>query len=109
MITTHFTVPSIIFKHLFLNKTLAGKVIGIINSNGSKNVELIFSILRSSKLTAAEKVSSKLKIKLSDVVSQFKLSTFVELQLTGPILFKISEGLSKLTLSVEVTQFGELM
>ena len=51
----------------------------------------------------------KLKIKLSDVVSQFKLSTFVELQLTGPILFKISEGLSKLTLSVEVTQFGELM
>ena len=92
-------------------KTLTGKVIGVINPNGSRNVELIFSILRlvTGKLTAAEKISSKLKMNLSDVVSQFKPSTFVELQLTELILFKVSEGLSKLTSSVEFTQVIELM
>ena len=65
-------------------KTLAGKVIGMIYPNGSRNVELIFSILRlvTGKLTAVEKILSKLKMNLSDVVSQFKPSTFVELQLT---------------------------
>ena len=70
-------------------KTLTGKVIAMINPNGSKNVELIFSILRlvTGKSTAAEKISSKLKTNLSDVVSQFKPSTFVELQLTELILF----------------------
>ena len=46
---------------------------------------------------------------LSDVVSQFKPSTFVELQLTEHILLKISEGLSKLTSSVEFAQVIELM
>ena len=58
-------------------------MIGMINSNGSKNVELIFSVLRllTDKLTAVEKISSKLKMNLSDAVSQFKLS-FAELQLT---------------------------
>ena len=92
-------------------KTLTGKVIAMINPNGSKNVELIFSILRlvTGKSTAAEKISSKLKMNLSDVVSQFKPSTFVELQLTELILFKVSEGLSKLTSSVEFTQVIELM
>ena len=40
------------------------------------------------KLTAVEKISLKLKMNLSDVVSQFKASTFVELQLTEPILLK---------------------
>ena len=55
----------------------------MINPNGSKNVELIFSKLRLviGKLTAVEKLSLKLKMNLSDVVSQFKPSTFVE-QLT---------------------------
>ena len=92
-------------------KTLTGKVIGVINPNGSRNVELIFSILRlvTGKLTAAEKISSKLKINLSDVAFQFKPSTFVELQLTELILFKVSEGLSKLTSSLEFTQVIELM
>ena len=63
---------------------MAGKVIGMIYPNGSRNVELIFSILRlvTGKLTAVEKILSKLKMNLSDVVSQFKPSTFVELQLT---------------------------
>ena len=57
----------------------------MINPNGSKNVELIFSILRlvAGKLRAVEKTSSKLKMNLSDFVSQFKPSTFVELQLTN--------------------------
>ena len=56
----------------------------MIYPNGSRNVELIFSILRlvTGKLTAVEKILSKLKMNLSDVVSQFKPSTFVELQLT---------------------------
>ena len=69
--------------HISLYKTLTGKVIGMINPNGSKNVELIFSKLRLviGKLTAVEKMSLKLKMNLSDVVSQFKPSTFVE-QLT---------------------------
>ena len=82
----------------------------MINSNGSKNVELIFSVLRllTDKLTAVEKISSKLKMNLSDAVSQFKLS-FVELQLTELVLFKISEGLSKLTPLLEFTQVIELM
>ena len=90
---------------------MAGKVIGMINPNGSKNVELIFRILRlvTGKLTAVEKISSELKMNLSDVVSQFKPSTFVELQLTEHILLKISEGLSKLTSSVEFAQVIELM
>ena len=59
----------------------------MINTNGSKNVELIFRILRlvTGKLTAVEKISSELKMNLSDVVSQFKPSTFVELQLTEHI------------------------
>ena len=61
------------------------------------------------KLTAVEKILLKLKMNLSDVVSQFKASTFVELQLTEPILLKISQGLSKLTLWVEFTQVIELM
>ena len=61
------------------------------------------------KLTAVEKISLKLKMNLSDVVSQFKASTFVELQLTELILLKISQGLSKLTLWVEFTQVIELM
>ena len=63
---------------------MAGKVIRMIYPNGSRNVELIFSILRlvTGKLTAVEKILSKLKMNLSDVVSQFKPSTFVELQLT---------------------------
>ena len=54
----------------------------MINPNGSKNVELIFRILRlvTGKLTAVEKILSKLKMNLSDVVSQFKPSTFVEQQ-----------------------------
>ena len=57
----------------------------MINPSGSKNVELIFSILRlvAGKLRAVEKTSSKLKMNLSDFVSQFKPSTFVELQLTN--------------------------
>ena len=61
------------------------------------------------KLTAVEKILLKLKMNLSDVVSQFKASTFVELQLTELILLKISQGLSKLTLWVEFTQVIELM
>ena len=83
----------------------------MINPNGSKNVELIFSILRlvTGKLTAVEKISSKLKMNLSGVVSQFKSSTFVELQLTDDILLKIGEGLSKLSSSVEFVQVIELM
>ena len=83
----------------------------MINPNGSKNVELIFSILRlvTGKLTAVEKISSKLKMNLSGVVSQFKPSTFVELQLTDDILLKIGEGLSKLSSSVEFVQVIELM
>ena len=82
----------------------------MINSNGSKNVELIFSVLRllTDKLTAVEKISSKLKMNLSDAVSQFKLS-FAKLQLTELVLFKISEGLSKLTPLLEFTQVIELM
>ena len=48
-------------------------------------------------------------MKLFDVVSQFKLSTFVELQLTELILFKISERSSKSTLSVEFPQVDELI
>lgn len=90
---------------------MVGNVIGMINSNGSKNVELIFSVLRllTDKLTAVEKISSKLKMNLSDAVSQFKLSTFVELQLTELVLFKMSEGLSKLTPLLEFTQVIELM
>lgn len=89
---------------------MVGNVIGMINSNGSKNVELIFSVLRllTDKLTAVEKISSKLKMNLSDAVSQFKLS-FAELQLTELVLFKISEGLSKLTPLLEFTQVFELM
>ena len=83
----------------------------MINPNRSKNLELIFSILRlvSDKLTAVEKISLKLKMNLFDVVSQFKPRIFVELQLTELILFKISEGLSKLTSSVEFVQVIELM
>ena len=83
----------------------------MINPNGSKNVELIFSILClvTGKLTAVEKISSKLKMNLSGVVSQFKPSTFVELQLTDDILLKIGEGLSKLSSSVEFVQVIELM
>ena len=83
----------------------------MINPNGSKNVELIFSILSlvTGKLTAVEKISSKLKMNLSGVVSQFKPSTFVELQLTDDILLKIGEGLSKLSSSVEFVQVIELM
>ena len=83
----------------------------MINPNGSKNVELIFSILRlvTGKLTAVEKISSKLKMNLSGVVSQFKPSTFVELELTDDILLKIGEGLSKLSSSVEFVQVIELM
>ena len=83
----------------------------MINPNRSKKLELIFSILRlvSGKLTAVEKISLKLKMNLFDVVSQFKPSTFVELQLTELILFKISEALSKLTSSVEFVQVIELM
>ena len=46
---------------------------------------------------------------LSDIVSQVKPSTFVELQLTELILFKINEGLSKLTSLVEFAQVIELM
>ena len=46
---------------------------------------------------------------LSGVVSQFKPSTFVELQLTDDILLKIGEGLSKLSSSVEFVQVIELM
>ena len=61
------------------------------------------------KLTAVEKISSKLKMNLSGVVSQFKPSTFVELQLTDDILLKIGEGLSKLSSSVEFVQVIELM
>ena len=89
---------------------MVGNVIGMINSNGSKNVELIFSVLRllTDKLTAVEKISSKLKMNLSDTVSQFKLS-FAKLQLTELVLFKISEGLSKLTPLLEFTQVIELM
>ena len=84
---------------------------GMINPNRSRNLELIFSILRlvSDKLTAVEKISLKLKMNLFDVVSQFKPRIFVELQLTELILFKISEGLSKLTSSVEFVQVIELM
>ena len=84
---------------------------GMINLNRSRNLELIFSILRlvSDKLTAVEKISLKLKMNLFDVVSQFKPRIFVELQLTELILFKISEGLSKLTSSVEFVQVIELM
>ena len=84
-------------------KTLTGKVIGVINPNESRNVELIFSTLRlvTGKLTAAEKISPKF--------NKFKPSTFVELHLTELILFKISEWLSKLMPSVELTQVGELM
>ena len=84
---------------------------GMINPNRSKNLELIFSILRlvSDKLTAVERISLKLKMNLFDVVSQFKPRIFVELQLTELILFKISEGLSKLTSSVEFVQVIELM
>ena len=83
----------------------------MINPNRSKNLELIFSILRmvSDKLTAVERISLKLKMNLFDVVSQFKPRIFVELQLTELILFKISEGLSKLTSSVEFVQVIELM
>ena len=83
----------------------------MINPNRSKNLELIFSILRlvSDKLTAVESISLKLKMNLFDVVSQFKPRIFVELQLTELILFKISEGLSKLTSSVEFVQVIELM
>ena len=83
----------------------------MINPNRSKKLELIFSILRlvSGKLTAVEKISLKLKMNLFDVVSQFKPRIFVELQLTELILFKISEGLSKLTSSVEFVQVIELM
>ena len=83
----------------------------MINPNRSRNLELIFSILRlvSDKLTAVEKISLKLKMNLFDVVSQFKPRIFVELQLTELILFKISEGLSKLTSSVEFVQVIELM
>ena len=44
---------------------------------------------------------------LSDIVSQVKPSTFVELQLTELILFKINEGLSKLTPLVEFAQVIE--
>lgn len=57
---------------------MSGKVIGIINPNVSKKVELIFSILHlvTGKLTVEEKISPKLKMKLSDVASQFNLSTF---------------------------------
>ena len=57
---------------------MSGKVIGIINPIVSKKVELIFSILHlvTDKLTVEEKILSKLKMKLSDVVSQFNLSTF---------------------------------
>ena len=61
------------------------------------------------KLTAVKKISSKLKMNLSDIVSQVKPSTFVELQLTELILFKINEGLSKLTSLVEFAQVIELM
>ena len=84
---------------------------GMINPNRSRNLELIFSILRlvSDKLTAVERISLKLKMNLFDVVSQFKPRIFVELQLTELILFKISEGLSKLTSSVEFVQVIELM
>ena len=41
-------------------------MIGMINPNGSKNVELIFSILRlvTGKLTAVEKISEKLEMNL---------------------------------------------
>ena len=46
---------------------------------------------------------------LSDIVSQVKPITFVELQLTELILFKINEGLSKLTSLVEFAQVIELM
>ena len=83
----------------------------MINPNRSRNLELIFSILRlvSDKLTAVERISLKLKMNLFDVVSQFKPRIFVELQLTELILFKISEGLSKLTSSVEFVQVIELM
>ena len=54
---------------------MSGKVIGIINPNVSKKVELIFSILHlvTGKLTVEEKISPKLKMKLSDVASQFNL------------------------------------
>ena len=57
---------------------MSGKVIGMINPIVSKKVELIFSILHlvTDKLTVEEKISPKLKMKLSDVVSQFNLSTF---------------------------------
>ena len=84
---------------------------GMINPNRSRNLELIFSILRlvSDKLTAVERISLKLKMNLFDVVSQFKPRIFVELQLTELIVFKISEGLSKLTSSVEFVQVIELM
>ena len=41
-------------------------MIGMINPNGSKNVELIFSILRlvTGKLTAVERISEKLEMNL---------------------------------------------
>ena len=57
---------------------MSSKVIGMINPIVSKKVELIFSILHllTDKLTVEEKILPKLKMKLSDVVSQFNLSTF---------------------------------
>ena len=57
---------------------MSGKVIGMINPIVSKKVELIFSILHlvTDKLTVEEKILPKLKMKLSDAVSQFNLSTF---------------------------------
>ena len=48
-------------------------------------------------------------MKLSDTVSQFRWSTFVELLLIKAVLITISEALSKMVLSVEFTQLGELM